>query len=48
MLWKDCKEKIVSDSFLREQCTTFIITINNTVSDAIRRQDATTEIVRGQ
>lgn len=46
--WEECKKNLIADNFLHEQCNTFLITINNTVSDAVRRQDAPVETLRGQ
>ena len=45
--WHETKEKLLSDTILRESCDTFLITTNNTVSDAIRRQEAPVEVIRG-
>lgn len=48
LFWEECKKQLIADTFLQEQCNTFLITINNTVSDAVRRQDAPVETLRGQ
>ncbi len=45
-LWIEYKNKLLSDAFLRAECDTVLLTTNNTVSDAIRRQDAPVEVLR--
>ena len=46
--WEDFKKNVMSDTRLREECTTFLLTYNNTVSDAVRRQDTQSDILWGQ
>lgn len=46
--WQALKQQLINDDFLKNNCTTFLITINNTVSDAVKRQDTTQEILRGK
>lgn len=45
-LWADFEKKLLSDTILRSHCNTFMITYNDTVSDAIRRAEAQTRILR--
>ena len=47
-LWVGFKKKLLSDERLRTACTTFLLTYNNTVSDAVRRQDTDSDILWGQ
>lgn len=47
-LWVGFKKKLLSDERLRDQCTTFLLTYNNTVSDAVRRQDTDSDVLWGQ
>ena len=47
-LWDTFYKTLLSDEVLRSACTTFILTHNNTVSDAIRRAEAETRILRGE
>lgn len=47
-LWAKFKKTLLSDEFLRTECTTFLLTYNNTVSDAVRRQDTDSDILWGQ
>ena len=47
-LWIEFKKRLLSDERLRDQCTTFLLTYNNTVSDAVRRQDTDSDILWGQ
>jgi hypothetical protein len=47
-LWTIFKKQLLSDDLLRKECTTFLLTYNNTVSDAIRREDTPTDILWGQ
>ena len=47
-LWVAFKKKLLSDDRLRDQCTTFLLTYNNTVSDAVRRQDTDSDVLWGQ
>ena len=47
-LWITFKKDLLSDEWLRRECTTFLLTYNNTVSDAIKREDTPTETLRGQ
>lgn len=47
-LWVAFKKNILSDERLRTECTTMLLTYNNTVSDAVRRQDTDSDILWGQ
>lgn len=47
-LWANFKKTLLSDEWLRTECTTFLLTYNNTVSDAVRRQDTDSDILWGQ
>ena len=47
-LWVKFKKDLLSDERLRTECTTFLLTYNNTVSDAVRRQDTDSDILWGQ
>ena len=47
-LWVAFKKKLLSDDRLRDQCTTLLLTYNNTVSDAVRRQDTDSDVLWGQ
>lgn len=47
-LWATFKKELLSDEFLRTECTTFLLTYNNTVSDAVRRQDTDSDVLWGQ
>lgn len=47
-LWVAFKKKLLSDERLRAECTTFLLTYNNTVSDAVRRQDTDSDVLWGQ
>lgn len=46
--WEEFQKKLLADTRLREECTTFLITYNNTVSDAVRQQDTRSDILWGQ
>ena len=46
--WKNFIKILESDTTLRKDCTTFLITDNSTLSDAIRRKEATLEVLRGE
>jgi 23S rRNA (uracil1939-C5)-methyltransferase len=45
-LWISFKKKLISDERLRKECTTLLLTYNNTVSDAVKRQDTDSDIIR--
>jgi 23S rRNA (uracil1939-C5)-methyltransferase len=47
-LWANFKKTLLSDERLRKECTTFLLTYNNTVSDAVRRQDTDSDVLWGQ
>lgn len=39
------KQDLLADERLQKKCTTFLLTYNNTVSDAVRRQDTDSDIL---
>ena len=47
-LWVQFKKDLLADERLHKECTTFLLTYNNTVSDAVRRQDTHSDVLWGQ
>jgi len=45
---KELKDIFATDALLRKQVTTFMITYNNTVSDAVSWKDTQQDILRGE
>lgn len=46
MIWEQCKQSFLTNDDLRQSITTFLITYNNTLSDAVKRQDTHSSILR--
>lgn len=46
-LWQNFRETLINDPLLSEKVTTFIVTNNSTVSDAVRRAETSPVTLRG-